>query len=127
MIRDALDRPFVPCKRREFLREVAGGIGGVALASLLHGDRLLAAEPMSSTNPLANRKAHFAAKATNVVQIFALEDLVTSTRGITSRSWSGDMAKRLMPSWGSRRLPESAATTPRVFGSFVSTANAVAG
>ena len=67
---DVLDRQLVPCKRREFLWEAAGGIGGVALASLLHSDRLLAAEPMSSMNPLASRKAHFAAKATNVVQMF---------------------------------------------------------
>src|SRR6185503_17605989 len=50
--------------RRQFLWEVGGGLGGVALASLL-----AAKEPVSN-NPLASKKSQFAAKATNVIQIF---------------------------------------------------------
>lgn len=55
--------------RREFLWKSGGGFGGIALAALLQKDRLLAGGA-SSTNPLASRPTHFAAKATNVVQIF---------------------------------------------------------
>ena len=56
--------------RRQFLWDVGGGLGGVALSAMLHKDRLLATQSISSKHPLASRKAHFAAKATNVVQIF---------------------------------------------------------
>ena len=56
---------FTP--RREFLFRAAGGLGGVALASLLADDRLLAA---ASPNPLAPKAAPFAAKAKRVIVIF---------------------------------------------------------
>lgn len=59
-----------PASRREFLWTTAGGLGGVALASLLHDDGLLAAEADSLKNPLASKPAHFVAKAKNVIQIF---------------------------------------------------------
>ncbi|TXT32980.1 MAG: hypothetical protein FD138_1991 [Planctomycetota bacterium] len=62
-----------PCDfltRREFLWETGGGFGGVALASMLANEGLLASENSATANPLASRKAHFAAKATNVIQIF---------------------------------------------------------
>jgi len=53
--------------RRSFLGRAGGGLGGVALASLLHDDRLLAKE---TVNPLAPKKPHFAPKAKAVIQIF---------------------------------------------------------
>jgi len=56
--------------RRNFLWELGGGLGGVALASLLSDDRLLAAEATISGNPLAPKASHFPAKARAVIQIF---------------------------------------------------------
>lgn len=55
--------------RREFLWNAAGGLGGLALTSLLHREGLLAAESVAS-NPLAQRPTHFPATATSVIQIF---------------------------------------------------------
>jgi uncharacterized protein (DUF1501 family) len=48
--------------RRSFLRNVAAGIGNIALADLLHGD--------AAPNPLAPKKPHFAPKAKNVIFLF---------------------------------------------------------
>jgi len=62
--------------RRRFLQSAGSGLGGIALASLLNDDRLLAAEkePLRPTidpaNPLAPRPPHFPAKATNVLVVF---------------------------------------------------------
>lgn len=60
--------------RRSFLRTTAGGIAGIALASLLKQDRVLAAEPIRPVirpeNPLAARPPHFAPKAKRVLMIF---------------------------------------------------------
>ena len=56
--------------RREFLWQSGGGIGGVALASLLAEEGLLSANDSPATNPLADKSGHFAAKAKNVIQIF---------------------------------------------------------
>jgi len=60
-----------PCRRqkrlvsrRDFLWELGGGLGGVALASLLHG------EAQAAANPLAQKAGHFPAKAKAVIQIF---------------------------------------------------------
>jgi hypothetical protein len=57
--------------RRDFLATSASGLGGVALASLLADDRLLAA-PQSSgfEDPLMPRKPHFDAKAKACIFIF---------------------------------------------------------
>ena len=62
-----------PCQfcgrtRREFLWEIGGGFGAVALAGLF-GDSLTAA-PGGFANPLAPKKPHFAAKAKSVIFIF---------------------------------------------------------
>lgn len=54
--------------RREFLQHAGGGLGGVALASMLSRDGVLAAEALQ--NPLAARPGHFAPKARAVIQIF---------------------------------------------------------
>ena len=62
--------------RREWLARCGGGIGSLALASLLDHESLLAADDASggaasATNPLAPRRPHFPAKAKNVIWIFA--------------------------------------------------------
>jgi uncharacterized protein (DUF1501 family) len=49
--------------RRDFLRNVGGGIGTVALADLLHGSE-------TPVNPLAPKKPHFAPKAKSVIFLF---------------------------------------------------------
>ncbi len=54
---------FVPhpraTTRREFLGQAGGGLGAIALASLMAGDGLLrASEDESSRRPLAARPAH---------------------------------------------------------------------
>ena len=61
--------------RRSFLRWGGTGLGGIGLAALLQGDRLLAAESNSAprvdpTNPYAPRLPHFTPKAKRVVMIF---------------------------------------------------------
>ena len=50
--------------RRDFLRELGGGLGGVAFAALLHQ------EARAAANPLAARPVHHPAKARAVIQIF---------------------------------------------------------
>ncbi|MCI0536012.1 MAG: DUF1501 domain-containing protein [Verrucomicrobiales bacterium] len=58
--------------RRELLQRAGGGLGMVALASLLKQDGLLAAGPATShaTNPLAPRTPHFAPRAQRVIFLF---------------------------------------------------------
>jgi len=55
--------------RRNFLTTSASGLGGLALASMLQEDGLLAAESVNR-NPLAPRKSHFKGKAKNCIFIF---------------------------------------------------------
>jgi hypothetical protein len=54
--------PPQPLSRRNFLWSSGGGLGGIALASLLGRDRLLASD--------ASPRPHFAPKAKRVVQLF---------------------------------------------------------
>jgi hypothetical protein len=57
--------------RRRFFASSASGIGGLALASLLHDEGLLSAEPKTgSVNPLAPKPPHFPAKAKSCIFIF---------------------------------------------------------
>ena len=63
--------------RREFLSNLSTGLGGIALASLLNDEGLLAAEASTPIRPkidpahsYAPREAHFPAKAKNVLVIF---------------------------------------------------------
>ncbi len=61
--------------RREFLFQSGGGISGLALASLLNQDGLLAADDACSNvsnaaNPLAPRKSHFPPRAKSVISLF---------------------------------------------------------
>ncbi len=53
--------------RREWLVEFGGGIGSMALSSLMNSDGLLAAETAGNANA---RLTHFPAKAKRVVQLF---------------------------------------------------------
>src|SRR5262245_36759519 len=55
--------------RRHFLRRAGNGFGLLALAGLLENQGLLGAAEMP-VNPLAPRKAHFAAKAKSVIWLF---------------------------------------------------------
>ena len=64
--------------RRRFLQSASAGIGGVALASLLQGEKLLAADAprmpirpvIRPEAPLASRPPHFSPKANRVLVIF---------------------------------------------------------
>ena len=61
--------------RRAFLQLGGTGLSGIALAALLHEQRLLAGEPpirplIDPAQPFAPRAPHFAAKAKNVLMIF---------------------------------------------------------
>lgn len=55
--------------RREFLWQSGGGLGGLALASLLQGERLLAAAP-ERAGDLAAPSPHHAPRAKRVIQMF---------------------------------------------------------
>jgi hypothetical protein len=61
--------------RRDFLLRAGGGIGGLALASLIATDggkkaRAASGQPTTISNPLAARKPHFAPLATRVIWLF---------------------------------------------------------
>jgi hypothetical protein len=56
--------------RRELLFRAGGGIGGLALATLL-GEQNLLADARLDANPLAPRPPHFPAKAKRLISIFA--------------------------------------------------------
>lgn len=56
--------------RRHFLSSASGGLGAMALASMLQNDGLLADEAAVGTNPLAPKFSHFAPKAKNCIFIF---------------------------------------------------------
>src|SRR6266508_2417177 len=64
-----------PTSRREFLRRAGGGLGILALASLLDHEGLLAAEPIvneqsPAAGPLAPRPPHFVPHARSVIFLF---------------------------------------------------------
>ena len=64
-------REYIHLTRREFLTSAAGGIGGLALASLLANNVLAGeANPGKSINPLAAKKPHYAPKAKNCIFFF---------------------------------------------------------
>ena len=56
--------------RREFLWHFGGGLGGIALASMLGQDPLLAAEGAGQPRPELNGGLHHRAKAKRVVQFY---------------------------------------------------------
>lgn len=66
---------IIKLTRRDFLATAANGLGGLALASLLNADGLLAAEasqgqPASSSNPFSPKTPHFAPKAKHCIFIY---------------------------------------------------------
>src|SRR3954465_6302197 len=66
-------RDIIDLTRRDFLVNAARGVGGLAFASLLAGDGLLAAGPKKNSiefNPLSPRPPHFAAKARQCIFIY---------------------------------------------------------
>ena len=62
--------------RRQFLGQAVNGLSGIALASLLHRDGLLAGDKtpqrpqIDPSRPFASRASHFEPKAKNVLMIF---------------------------------------------------------
>jgi hypothetical protein len=58
--------------RRDFLKKAGAGCGLLALADLLNGEGLLAAEPDSPSvlDPMMPRKPHYAAKAKSIIWLF---------------------------------------------------------
>jgi len=56
--------------RRHFFSQCAVGLGQMALASLLRGGRIHAAESAQPVNPLAPKPPHFASKAKSVIYLF---------------------------------------------------------
>src|ERR1051325_11050787 len=66
-------KDIIELTRRDFLVSTARGVGGLAFASLLAGDGLLAADAQKeavAVSPLTPRPAHFAAKATQCIFIY---------------------------------------------------------
>jgi hypothetical protein len=66
-------KDIVELTRRDFLVSAARGVGGLALASLLGADGLLAADKKRTSvvpNPLAPRPPHFPAKAKQCIFIY---------------------------------------------------------
>src|SRR5206468_5276806 len=58
--------------RRDFLKKAGAGFGLLALADLLQGDGLIAAdiEPPRSLDPMAPRQPHYPAKAQSIIWLF---------------------------------------------------------
>src|SRR6266550_1177603 len=75
-----MNPPFSPMSsrllnRRHFLSSLVDGVGGIALASLLADQGLLAADnrndpAIGHDSPLASRPPHFAPKAKRVLHVF---------------------------------------------------------
>src|SRR5436190_3759733 len=66
-------RDIIDLTRRDFLVSTARGVGGLAFATLLAKDGLLAAEKKGTApgfNPLAPKAPHFAAKAKRCIFIY---------------------------------------------------------
>jgi hypothetical protein len=63
-------QPKPPLTRRDFLRQSGGGLGGIALATILGRETLLAADGTPSIPQSAFRVPHFAPKAKRIVHLF---------------------------------------------------------
>jgi hypothetical protein len=55
--------------RRQFFGRCAMGLGGIALASLMNGQKVFA-ESDAAANPMAPKKPHFAPRAKNIIYLF---------------------------------------------------------
>ena len=60
----------VPCSRREFLWRSGGGLGGIALASLLGSEGLLSSVARAAETGLHPGQPHFKPRAKRVIQMF---------------------------------------------------------
>jgi hypothetical protein len=65
-----MSHQFCGRTRREFLWEIGGGFGGVALSGLLAKDASAATTLPKFVNPLAPRQPHYTAKARSVIFLF---------------------------------------------------------
>src|SRR5436189_2664802 len=63
-------RELVQLNRRDFLTSTASGIGGLALASILGADGLLAQAAPGVTDPLTPKLPHFPAKVRQCIFIY---------------------------------------------------------
>ena len=93
---NALKSEAFPCgrranavSRRDFLWQLGGGLGGVALAALL-GEESAKAAAAQTTNPLAAKTPPLAAKAKAVIQIFCPGGL----SHVDSWDYKPELAKR---------------------------------
>ena len=62
--------PLLRSTRRQFFSRCGMGLGSIALASLLSGNKLGAAGAAQFTNPLAPKRPHFAPRAKNIIFMF---------------------------------------------------------
>src|SRR5687767_1138610 len=90
--------------RRQFLGDVAMGLGSIAIASLLDRDGLLARDSplIDPARPLAPRPSHFPSRAKNVVVIFCA--------GAVSQLETWDYKPELIK-WDDKPLPGGPAVT----------------
>jgi hypothetical protein len=64
-------RDSAPISRREMLQRAGGGLGWLALGSMLNGTGITPALAANAFNPLAPRNPHFRPRAKSVIWIFA--------------------------------------------------------
>lgn len=93
--------------RRRFLADSAGGLGAIALSSLLNGDGLLAADQengivVDPSRPYAVRPPHYKPKARNVLVIFCA--------GAVSQLETWDYKPELIK-WDDKPLPNGPSVT----------------
>ena len=62
--------PLPTITRRHFFSKCALGIGGIALASLMDGNKLLGDAPAVTANPMARKPPHFTPRAKNIIYLF---------------------------------------------------------
>ena len=89
--------PAFPCRqqkrfvtRRDFLWELGGGLGGLALTAMLAEQSATAADKSAPKNPLAPKTAHHPARAKAVIQIFCPGGLSQ----VDSWDYKPELAKR---------------------------------
>lgn len=95
--------PAVSLDRRAMLSGAAGGLGSIALASLVAGDRAVASAPeIDPADPHAPRSPHFPAAAKNVIVIFCA--------GAVSQLETWDYKAELIK-WDGKPLPGGPSVT----------------
>src|SRR5687768_3233048 len=67
---DLIQSKLLETTRRHFFGQCAVGLGQMALTSLLHDGKILAAESTQPVNPLAPKPPHFASRAKSVIYLF---------------------------------------------------------